>query len=345
MMKFARAFARGKIGSSLPITAFVGAVAGAALLMTVLSPIQVRAQDEEIVVGLIIKNTLNPYWGAIANAAAAAAEKAGVKLISAAGKSDTDNGAQVTAIEQMMIAGVSTILITPADGKAIVPSLQKARDAGIQVISLDAAPDPADAADGTFATDHVRMGELIGQWAKDKFAGKPVRIAMLDADPASGPGQERHDGFLKGFGITDDDPQIVGMANSHAAIDGGVTAMEILLQKDPGINLVYTVNEPAGMGAYQALERAGRLDDIVLLTLDGGCQGIQYLKDGKFAADSQQYPQLMAEKGIEAAVTFAKTGQKVSGLIGTGEVLVTNDPMASIESITSEEGVQNCWGE
>ena len=54
-----------------------------------------------------------------------------------------------------------------------MPTIQKARDAGILVIALDTPLDPIDAADATFATDNFKAGELIGQWAaRDARRGK-----------------------------------------------------------------------------------------------------------------------------------------------------------------------------
>ena len=69
----------------------------------------------------------------------------------------------------MVTRGAKGILITPADSKAIVPSIKKARDAGVTVIALDTPTEPEDAADALFATDNKKAGVLIGQWAKAKF--------------------------------------------------------------------------------------------------------------------------------------------------------------------------------
>ena len=76
---------------------------------------------------------------------------------------DLARGRQVTAIENMIAAGAKTILITPSDAKAIVPSIKKARDKGVMVIALDSPTDPADAADALFATDNYKAGVLIGR--------------------------------------------------------------------------------------------------------------------------------------------------------------------------------------
>jgi ABC-type sugar transport system substrate-binding protein len=57
-----------------------------------------------------------------------------------------------------------------------VPTIQKARDAGILVIALDTPLDPIDAADATFATDNFEAGRLIGEWAKGDARRRPRRM-------------------------------------------------------------------------------------------------------------------------------------------------------------------------
>src|SRR5262245_15496038 len=54
------------------------------------------------------------------------------------------------------------------------------------------------------------------------------------------------------------------------------TAMENALQKCPDVNLVYTINEPAAAGAWEALKGAGKADGSVLIvSIDGGCPGVK----------------------------------------------------------------------
>src|SRR6478609_9295570 len=141
----------------------------------------VTAQDE-IIVGLITKTESNPFFVKMREGAQAAADAAGVKLMTASGQFDTDNASQVTAIENMVTAGAKGILIVPADTKAIVPSIQKARDAGILVIALDTPLEPIEAADMTMATDNFQAGFLIGAYAKAKLgdAAKDAHIGFLD---------------------------------------------------------------------------------------------------------------------------------------------------------------------
>jgi fructose transport system substrate-binding protein len=189
--------------------------------------------------------------------------------------------------------------------------------------------------------------------------GKDAKIAMLDLNPDQvSVDVQRDQGFLEGFGIDvgdpnrigdENDPQIVGHDVTDGAEEGGRTAMENLLQKDAGINLVYTINEPAAAGAYEAIKAAGKEKDVTIVSVDGGCPGVENVKGGVIGATSQQYPLKMAEMGVEAVVNFAKNGEKPKAeggkdFIDTGVTLITDEPQDGVESEDTAFGAENCWG-
>ncbi|MFC7420830.1 sugar ABC transporter substrate-binding protein [Iodobacter arcticus] len=307
----------------------------------------------EPVIGLITKTETNPFFVKMKEGATAEAKAKGAKLLSASGKADGDNAGQVTAIENMIAAGAKTILITPSDSKAIVPTIKKAREKGVLIIALDSPTDPANATDALFATDNFKAGVLIGEYAKATFAGKPAKIATLDLLPGHPVGAQRHNGFLQGFGLQSFDAKnnelakpagVVCMADSFGDQAKGQTAMENCLQKNPDINLVYTINEPAAAGAFNALKKAGKEKGVLIVSVDGGCQGIKDLKNGKLAATSQQYPLKMAAMGVAAGVEYAKTGKKPSGYTDTGVTLIANKAVAGVDSKDSKTGMDMCWG-
>ncbi|MEP7289322.1 MAG: substrate-binding domain-containing protein [Chloroflexota bacterium] len=298
-----------------------------------------------ILIGLITKTETNPFFVKMREGAQSVADKLGAKLITASGKFDTDNDSQVTAIENMISAGVKGILLVPANSKAIVPSIKKARDAGVLVIALDTPPDPVDSADALFATDNFKAGQLIGQYAKTAFGDKKATIATLDLLPGISVSELRRNGFFDGFGIKKDDPSIVCSGDSEGNQTKGQTVMENCLTKSPDINLVYTLNEPAAAGAYAALDKAGKVKDVMIVSVDGGCTpGVEYVISGKIAATSQQYPLKMAALGVEAVVKFAQDGTKPSGYTDTGVTLLSVKPLNGIVSQGAVFGVQNCWG-
>jgi fructose transport system substrate-binding protein len=312
----------------------------------------VIAADQPII-GLITKTETNPFFVKMKEGATEAAKAKGAKLLSAAGKADGDNAGQITAIENMMAAGAKTILITPSDAKAIVPAIKKARDKGVLVIALDSPTDPLEAVDALFATDNYKAGVLIGQYAKAKMAGKPVKIATLDLFPGHPVGAQRHNGFLQGYGLAANPAssnelskpaEVVCMADSYGDQSKGQTAMENCLQKNPDINVVYTINEPAAAGAYKALKAAGKDKDVLIVSVDGGCQGVKDVAAGKIAATSQQYPLKMAAMGVEAGIEYAKGGKKAAGYTDTGVTLIAHSPVAGVDSKDTKTGLNLCWG-
>jgi fructose transport system substrate-binding protein len=310
---------------------------------------------------LITKTDTNPFFVKMREGALAKAEELGVSLSTYAGKVDGDHETQVAAIETCIADGAKGILITASDTSSIVPAVQQARDAGLLVIALDTPLEPIDAADMTFATDNFLAGELIGKWAAASLGDDAAnaKIGMLDL-AVSQPtvGVLRDQGFLQGFGIDlgdpnkwgdEDDPRIIGNDVTAGNEEGGRKAMENLLAKDPEINVVYTINEPAAAGAYEALKSIGRENDVLIVSVDGGCPGVANVKDGVIGATSQQYPLLMASLGIEAIAAWAADGTKPQATEGkdffdTGVALVTDQAVDGVESIDTAKGTELCWG-
>jgi fructose transport system substrate-binding protein len=301
------------------------------------------------VVGLITKTESNPFFVKMKEGAEAEAKKLGAKLLSASGKTDGDTAGQITAMENMVAAGAKTILIT-SSGDAIVPTIKKIRAQGVQVIALDS---PVPEADALFATDNYMAGVLIGQYAKAALGGKKPVIATLDLFPGHPVGAQRHNGFLKGYGLQTLDAksnelakpaEVACMGDTYGEAGKGQTAMENCLQKNPNINVVYTINEPAAAGAYKALKAAGKEKDVVIVSVDGGCQGVKDVGAGVIAATSQQYPLQMAAMGVAAGVQYAKDGKRKSGYVDTGVTLIANKAMAGVDSKDVKTGLDLCWG-
>jgi len=329
----------------------IACLALSALTLAALSTAATAA--DQPVIGLITKTDTNPFFVKMKEGAQAAATAKGAKLLTAAGKADGDNAGQVTAIENMIAGGAKTIMITPNDSKAIVPAIKKAQAQGVMFIALDSPADPMEATDALFATNNYTAGELIGKYAKAAMAGKPAKIATLDLFPGHPVGAQRHNGFMSGFGLKASDAksnelsksaEIVCMADSFGDQAKGQTAMENCLQKNPDINLVYTINEPAAAGAHQALKAAGKDKGVIIVSVDGGCAGVKNVKAGVIAATSQQYPLKMASMGVEAGVEYAKGGKKATGYTDTGVTLITDKPMAGVDSKDTKVGADLCWG-
>lgn len=323
-------------------------LAAAALTLITLSACS-GSDEEPVTVGLITKQEDNPYWVTMREVAQDTADTQNVTLLTATGTSDVDVQSQLAAIKDMVEEGADGIVIAPTDSTELVPAIEAAREAGVTVIAVDTPVQPQAAVDAFYATDNLRAGELIGQYANAKAneLGLDPKIAMLDLAPGISSGELRREGFLEGFGLTGDDPQIVGSADTEGNQELGEAAMAELLADNPDINVVYTVNEPAALGAITALKAEGiSPDDVIVVSVDGGCVAMkEAARPGDIDATAQQFPQNMARKGVSAIADQVRGGATPSGYLDTGVELITGDPAPGVSSQDIAFGIRNCWGD
>jgi fructose transport system substrate-binding protein len=324
-----------------------------------------------VAVTLITKDNNNPFFIAMQKGAKEEGAKDGVAITLAAGAKDGDEDGQVKAIEAAVARGDKGILITP-NGPGVNSAIENARNAGLYVIALDTPPDPPDTVDLTIATDNFQAGELIGKWTAGQLNGKDAKIALLDLfnDKVVSVDYNRDQGFLTGMGIDTKDKAkngdedktgkytggkggnytIVCNEPTQGAQDEGKSAMETCLSKTKDINVVYSINEPAGVGAAEALKDAGV--NALIVSIDGGCSpGLAAVKDGTIGATSQQYPVKMAQLGVAAIKKIVDTNgaekpQVTPGktFLDAGVALVTDKKVSGVDSISVADGQKICWG-
>ena len=126
--------------------------------------------------------------------------------------------------------------------------------------------------------------------------------------------------------------------------------MEQCLSRNPDINVVYTINEPAGEGAYAALKADKHQDKAFIVSIDGSCQGMSDVEHGIFAADATQYPGKMAKLGVDAVAKIGGGGKAPSlpsgkDYLDTGTKLVTAKRLPGDRSARpSRRARRLCWG-
>lgn len=295
--------------------------------------------DGKVKIGLVTKTDSNPYFVALREAAKAEAEKNGAELVALAGKFDGDNDGQVAAIENLVQQGAKTILVTPNNSTGILGAIKKARDRGVLVIALDTETDPQDAVDATIATDNTEAGRLQGQYVKAALNGQPAKSILLDGTPGSTVSEQRHTGFVEAV-----QPENLGTEATNGEQNKAQQATENLLQRATTVNSIYTINEPAARGAYVALKAKNLTDKVVIGSIDGSCDGVTAVKNREIAVTVMQFPKKMAQQGVQFAVEFAKSGKKPGGFVKTETAVITDRPIAGIDSHDTAWGLENCWG-
>ena len=177
--------------------------------------------------------------------------------------------------------------------------------------------------------------------------GITPKIAMLDLAPGISVGQLRHDGFLKGFGIKEGDPQIVGAAPTEGDQAKGQAAMETLLQKDPDINVIYSINEPSGVrrrdraqGRRQGPEGLHpRLRRRRLRGDQGGHQAGHHRRD--LAAVPAEDGGAGRGEGRGGGARRRRSRRATSTPASSSS---PTTPVEGVESKDAAYGEENCWG-
>ncbi|MGN6146902.1 MAG: substrate-binding domain-containing protein [Mesorhizobium sp.] len=279
-------------------------MAGSALLLAS----QAMAQ-EKIKIGFSQGTMNHPWRVAMVEGNKAYAEKnlPDVDLIVTDGQNDSSK--QVTDVESLMAQGIKVLMISPLTSDALTPVVADAMAAGIKVVTLDRKVN-------TDVTVHIGaenkpIGEAAAKFIAGKLGGKGKIIELQGTGGASAV-VDRHDGFVDGIKGTE--LEIVAAQNCDFLRENAVKFMEDQLQRfGPGeIQAVYAHNDEMALGAIQALEAVGRLNEVVVVGIDGQNNAFEAVKAGKLAA-TFVYP-FVAPEGMEIAYKVAK-GEEVDPVI------------------------------
>ena len=122
--------------------------------------------------------------------------------------------------------------------------------------------------------------------------------------------------------------------------------MENCLQKNPNIDVVYTINEPSAAGAWTALKNAGKSQSgTTIVSVDGGCAGVRNVKAGVIDATSQQYPLLMASLGVVVGRQVREDRARRRPATRTRASTSSQARLSpGVPSKSVAYGLANCWG-
>ena len=304
------------------------AVIAAAALVVAMVPAGAVAQDEAPVIGLSVKTITNdPFQAAWVQAATDKVEELGgtVQLLVAGGQ--TAVASQSSQLEDLVTQQVDGIIVSPLDGSAVLPALQKAMDAGVPVILVDQPIAAGNEAlyETLIATDNVNAGRELATYLVTAMPDPELKVAVIEGAPGSVAGDDRLTGFMEGLasgGITP-----VASATGEWDNAKALAAMENILTANPDLQAVLSASDVMVDGILQALAGAGKTD-VAVLAIDGSTVGIQGVLDGKLLADNTQDPMAMGSMAAEFAVGIANGEIEPGSLdkyIDSGTTTVTID--------------------
>ena len=208
-----------------------------------------------------------------------------------------DAATQSGQVDEMVAQGIDVLIISPRDSDALAGAVDRATAAGVKVIAADRAVNTD--VSTYIGSDNVEAGVVSGKNI-GAVLGDGGQLVELAGSLGAAPTIARGDGLrtgLEGSGV-----EIVDSQSADYDQAKGLSVMQDLLQKYPSgsIDGVYTHNDQMAFGAIQAINEAGRANEIQVFSIDGEDKALEYIQSGQMQS-TVGYPLVTKESVIAAA--------------------------------------------
>lgn len=278
-----------------------------------------RAEALEIAV--IPKGLAHQFWLTVKAGAEDAASKAGATIVWQGPAKETEIAKQINIIQDMISRGVDGIVLAACDENALVQSVQQAIDAGIPVVTMDSGV-KSDLPYSFVATDNV-AGARAAAETLAKMIGEEGKVGLIPFVPGAATSELREQGFKEGIKAF---PKIELVATLYCNSDVA-RAMDVtqdMLTANPDLKGIFAANEPAAIGAAQAIKTAGKAGEVILVAFDAAEEEISALREGAIQALIVQNPFKMGHDSVQAVLDVIG-GAQIDKRIDTGVTVVTSE--------------------
>jgi ribose transport system substrate-binding protein len=253
--------------------------------------------EEPKKVAVVISTLNNPWFVVLAESAVENARKLGyeAKIFDSQNNPATESD----NFENLIASGFDAILFNPTDADGSIVNILKAKAAGVPVFCMDREVNADDAATSQILSDNYSGCVEIGIEFVKALGGKGKYVELLGLVGDNNT-WARSGGF---HSVVDEFPDLKMVAQQSADFDRNraMEVMETILQAQPDIDAVFCGNDAMAMGAFQALQAAGKDDQVKVFGFDGAADVIEKIGEGKIVATGMQYPKVMAQTAAQYA--------------------------------------------
>ncbi len=287
-------------------------------------PAEPEAEDEPYEVTLILKDSTSAGWRYLSASAIAAGEELGVNVTEVSPLNTQDAEEQYQIFEDQIEKGVDAIIIAPVDSAGIVPAIEKANEAGIPVFFTNTRAFVEDEEDyvSFIGVENEAGGATVAEYMLSQFPeDETINVIVMNGNMA---GQTSIDRIAGMYSVLDNDERVNVLADQEAKFSRAQAqeTMENFLVRFEDIDLVLALNDEMAIGAYNAIEAAGRADEMLISGFDGAPEGLQAILDGNIVATLSQDLPAQGSEAVAAVKTYLDGGE-VDKWIKTGGVAVT----------------------
>lgn len=270
------------------------------------------------------------FWDVVKDGMAVASREFGVqvKVVGPESKSEKDVDGQIEIVENTINEKPDAIVIVAGDYNRLIPPVEKAKEAGIKVITMDSGLN-SDVSECFIATDNVEAGRKAGEQLA-RLLDKDAEVAIISHVEGTMTAVDREKG-LREILYKNNIKKIHGPFFSEGELEKATRITKELLLAKPGIKGVVGLNEGSTVGVANAIKEMGLSGRIKLVGFDNSFDEIKLIEEGVIQATVVQNPFNMGYRGIEMAVKSLE-GKKISKWIDTGSVVVTKENMYTTEN-------------
>lgn len=267
------------------------------------------------------KSVSATFWLTVKSGAEKAAEEFDVRLHWKGPAQETDVAGQVAILEDYINKKIDAIVFAATDRSGLVGIVEKARSAGIPVITIDSGVE-SDIPVSLIATDNIEGSRRAARALSD-LLGAGGKVACLPFVPGAATSIMREEGFRNELTLLPG-LELVAVQYSQSDVATAMAVTENILTAHPDLAGIYAANEPGAIGAAQALVGRGLAGKVKIVAFDAAPNEIAALESGTIQALVVQNPFLMGYLGVKAAVETLE-GKRVEKRIDTGVTVVTPD--------------------
>jgi len=276
---------------------------------------------KQLVIAVVPKSTSHEFWQTVKAGAEAAGEESGAKILWNGPAKETDIAAQISIIENYITQHVDGIVLAACNSKALIPTVQKAKKAGIPVVTIDSGID-SDDADCFVATDNIDGAKKAAD-VLAKMIGEKGDIGIEPIVPGAATSTMREKGFKDGIKKYPN-IKVVATLFSNCDEQRGIAATEDMLTAHPKIKAIFSACGPGAVGCARVIEQKKLSGKVIHVAFDAVPAELAAFKRGSIQAMIVQNPYRMGHDGVLTAID-AKHGKKVEKRIDTGVEVVTKE--------------------
>lgn len=302
------------------------------LLLTVSFVFANGSKEEEskgkILIGLSMNTLNNPFFVDVVSGAKKAAEENGIELI----VTDAQNqpSKQMEDVENLIQRTPDLLILDPSDSDAIIASVESANENNIKVLTIDRKSNGGDVV-AHIGFDAIHSGRIAGTYLKEQLNGKG-KIVEIMGIMGTNVAQDRSKGFNQ---IMAETPGFTIVAKQAADFDRAkaMEVMENILQANPEIDGVYAANDEMALGVLEAIEAAGRLDEIILIGCDAIDPALEKIREKKLEATIAEPPFFLGKNAVINALKILN-GETIEKDVILDSTLVT---LKNVDTIVTKE--------